>query len=154
MASRNAKKQFGKDIGAQAGRDMKAQVGIEYLVVTAFLLVVIGVFFAYALTSYSSAAASGKSQNIVDSLADSASQLSGHGNNSSMTIWLDFPEGIESFSVSGKNLLLNLKVNSGTTGFFAESKVNLSSIALGTSPGMHKVKISIMDGAVGFSEVH
>lgn len=130
----------------------KAQVGAEYLIISGFLLFAILVFFAYSLSSYNEAASQSSAKGVVDSLANTASQLSGMGDKSSLTVDLEFPDGISGFQVSGRAVRLFVQAGSGVKEYYAESSVDLNSISLGTGPGFHHVKVSVNNGKVDFTE--
>ena len=130
----------------------KGQVGTEYLIISGFLLFAALVFFAYSITSYNDAASQSKSKNVVDSLANTASQLSGMGNNSSLTVDLDFPEEISSFQVSGRTVRLFVASGSGQKEYYAEASIDLNSIVLDMNSGYHKVKATLKGNKVNFTE--
>ena len=131
----------------------KGQVGVEYLVISGFLLFAVLVFFAFSISTYNESASFTKAKNLVDSLANTASQLSGLGNNSSLTLDLDFPDSIQSFEVSGKTLRLFLNSSTGLREYYAESKLDLNSVNLPLTPGMHRVKVFVSESKAGFVEV-
>lgn len=137
----------------KTGKSCKAQVAAEYLAISAFLLAAVVIFFAYSSMSYNDSVSYSKSKNVVDSLANTASQLAGLGNGSSLTITLDFPEDVNGFSVSGKNLSLFLNSGTGLSEYYAVSKLDLNSISLSTHSGFHTVKAVLNNGKVNFSEV-
>jgi hypothetical protein len=130
----------------------KAQVGAEYLIISGFLLFAVIIFFAYSMSSYNDSMSNSTAKNVVDSLAGTASKLSGLGNGSSLTVDLEFPEGIQSFSVSGKAIQMFLNVGSGVKEYYAESRLDLNSASLTLNSGFHKVKAVLNNGKVNFSE--
>jgi len=130
----------------------KGQVGTEYLIISGFLLFAALIFFAYSITSYNDLASQSKARNVVDSLANTASQLSGMGNNSSLAVNLDFPEGISSFQVSGRTVRLFLNNGNGLLEYYADASIDLNSIALDKNSGPHIVKAGVKDNKVNFTD--
>ena len=150
------KKAFGETVFLHSKKHFaegRAQAGVEYLMISGFLLVAVVVFFVYSITSYNDAADFSKAKNVVGSLANTASQLSGLGDNSSLTIDLEFPEKIQSFKVSGKTISLFLNQPSGLREFYAEPRLDLNSVNLPLGSGFHKVKAGLSKGLVDFTEV-
>ncbi len=130
----------------------RGQSGVEYLMITSVLLLAVGIFFFYAITSYQDSAQDVLAKNVVDSLASTASQLSSLGNNSSLVIEIDFPDNIDSFAVNGNTVQLFLGGGGSTKEYYAESKSRMSSITLSTSSGRHRVKVTLVGGEVVFTE--
>ncbi|MDO8647380.1 MAG: hypothetical protein Q7R70_03120 [Candidatus Diapherotrites archaeon] len=133
--------------------EKKAQVAAEYLIISGFLLLAVIVFFIYSISSYNDSVSFTKAKNVVDSLSNTASQLSGLGNGSSLVVDLEFPENIQSFQVSGKTFRLFLTTGSGTQEYYAESRLDLNSAVLPLTSGFHSIKVSRLNNKVDFVEV-
>jgi uncharacterized protein (UPF0333 family) len=129
----------------------RAQVGLEYLVLVAFLLVIIGFVFSYALTSYQMNSDVANMKSAVDSLASSANQVYALGPGNIMYVQIVLSENIQSYSLSGKTVSYTALVMGSSTEFYSETKPNLEG-SLPISSGRHIIKIESLENSVRFSE--
>ena len=129
----------------------RGQVGLEYLVLVSFLLVIIGFVFSYALTSYQMNSDVANMKAAVDSLASSANQVYALGPGNVMYAQVVLSENIQSYSLSGKTVSYTSLVMGSSTEFFSGAKPSLEG-SLPISSGRHIIKVESLENSVKFSE--
>ncbi len=127
------------------------QVALEYLVISGFILAGVGVFFYASMLSYSDTSSASLAADAVGALSGTANALSGLGDGSSVSVGVLFPEGTESLSVSGREIALSVRTNSGLQSFFSHADVNLDSDSFQLSPGRRVARATISGGVVSYS---
>ena len=133
---------------------------MEYLSLTAFLLIAVGIFFAFALVYFGNANATNLSNNAVNSLAATGNQLVGFGSGSSSVIVIDLPDGVDSLSSDHNNVIeLRISAPFGQAEYWAATDANISPTGFldpASSPpssGKHWVRVSYIDGYLHFNEL-
>ncbi|MDO8538147.1 MAG: hypothetical protein Q7S21_04635 [archaeon] len=124
-------------------KKQKGQVGIEYLTITAFLLLVAIILFVFGFVTFSETAKRNKADNAVKSLASAANQVYALGPGNIVFVETDFPEGIQSGSTFGQTIQLKLSSVSGTNDVFERTNTKLSIVNLPTLQGKHYFKIEM-----------
>lgn len=80
----------------------KAQVSLEYLILTAFILVVVIIIFAFALFNYESNVKMTKVGNSIDSLVKTADLVYAKGYGTALYATVSWPNGVSSIGILHK----------------------------------------------------
>ncbi len=131
----------------------KGQVSTEYLVMTAFLLTVIAIIFAYALVTLSENVKVSRADAAVNTLASAANQVSGLGAGNTVYVNIDVPNDIYSGSASGYEIKYVVRVIGGYTDVWERTKNSIAYTALPTTSGLYVIKVEMVGGNVVFTQV-
>ena len=126
---------------------LKSQVSVEYMLVMGFAaLLTIPLLLIYHTYSADStdAVATGQALQISRKIIDASESVYYLGKPSQTTLKLNFPDGIHSTNVSGREVVFKVKTQAGVTEVVQVSSVNMSG-ALPTSAGIHVVTIKAED---------
>ena len=129
---------------------LRSQVSVEYMLVMGFAaLLTIPLLLIYHTYSADStdAVATGQALQISRKITDASESVYYLGKPSQTTLKFNFPEGIQSTSVSGKEIVFKIKIQGGVTEVVQVSPVNISG-TLPTSPGIHVITVKAEDGYV------
>ncbi len=80
----------------------KAQVSLEYLILTAFILVIVIIIFAFALFNYESNIKMAKVGNNLDSLVKTADLVYARGYGTALYATVSWPNGVSSIEIVNK----------------------------------------------------
>lgn len=136
--------------------DAKTQIGVEYLSLTAFLLVATGIIFAVSLSTFYETDSSTKAINAVEELASAANEVSALGQGSVLVVRTDLPADIESMTVAGKEVRIAVSTFFGVREYYGVSKTDFSSISLNSNPpnpGPHFFRVVFDSGSVKIEEL-
>ena len=133
----------------------RAQIGVEYLSLTAFILIAVGIFFAFSLVYFAEVNSNNLSKNATDSLAASANQMASFGSGSSSVVTVDLPDGVQSLDVNyGNEITLVVSTPSGNKVYWSAVDANITPpIVLAKNSGKHLVRVSFVDGNILFQEL-
>lgn len=124
-------------------KNKKGQVGVEYLTITAFLLLVAIILFVFGFTTFNETSKRNKADNAVKSIASAANQVYALGPGNIVFVEIELPEGIKSGSTFGKTIQFKLSSIAGTNDVFERTNTNLSLVNLPTLQGKHYFKIEM-----------
>ncbi|MEW6329210.1 MAG: hypothetical protein AB1468_03780 [Candidatus Micrarchaeota archaeon] len=133
---------------------LKAQAATEYLMLIGILLMLAIPLWLYMNSAMASTGAELRTtyaENSVSEIVRAADMVYVQGAPAKATVYVKFPENVESVTISGKTLLMVLSVESGTTDVYETSLANLTG-SLSTHAGMHKVSVSAVDSSVNITE--
>ena len=135
---------------------MKGQVGFEYLMIFSIVIVLVLILVAYAgqITErnkeeirISNAIA------VVKDIVETANIVNTQGKPTSLTLTSVYiPEGVESINITGKTILMKVRVAGGITDIFAASKADLKG-SISNTQGIKKIEIKAEDNYVNITEV-
>ncbi len=129
---------------------LRSQVSVEYMLVMGFaaLLTIplLLIYHTYSADSIDSVATSQALQ-IARKIIDASESVYYLGKPSQTTLKLNFPDGIHSTNVSGKEVVFKIKTQAGVTEIVQVSPVNMSG-TLPISAGIHVVTVKADDGYV------
>jgi hypothetical protein len=126
------------------------QVSVEYMFIIGFaaLMTVPLLIIYHTYTSDSAnSVASSQAMQIARSIADSAESVYYLGKPSQTTLKLNFPDKIQSTSLSDREVVFRIKNQEGTNDVVQISSVNMSG-SLPTTQGIHIITIKAEDGYV------
>ncbi|MFH1225249.1 MAG: hypothetical protein V1676_05595 [Candidatus Diapherotrites archaeon] len=136
------------------GNGRKGQVAIEYILMSAFLLLVVGVLFVHSYTQYDRTMKIEMTQHAVDSLGEAADQAYALGTGSVLFVDMDLPYGIEGYTVTQKNITLKLNLIGVQDTVFTRTVADLNMFsAIPTSPTRHRMRVSMGATNITLQEV-
>ena len=130
---------------------MRAQISTEYVMVTAFLLVVAGVIFGFALFSFNENARLAQANEAVTKIANYSNLVASLGDGSRIYFEITLPDGVRSLRVVNKAVNMRLATNSGDSDIYSYAKVNLTgqpSVYLPCKAGRKSLSATFQDGNV------
>jgi uncharacterized protein (UPF0333 family) len=123
----------------------KGQVGIEYLVFTAFLLLISSILFAYAFVSYSTSVQVIQTQTAVDEIAGAVDFVYAKGPGNTVLVNIQLPVGVSQFRVDQNVVRAQLMQGSGGSTLFTFTRVKISPAYLYSEGGIYTLRVSMGD---------
>ena len=128
----------------------KAQVSVEYMLVMGFAALMtvplLLIYYAYSANS-SDTVTTGQAMQIARKIVDASESVYYLGKPSQTTLKLNFPDKIQSISLSNKEAVFKVKTINGVTDIVQVSAVNMSG-NLPTSQGIHIITVQAVDNYV------
>ncbi|MFH1391223.1 MAG: hypothetical protein ABIH20_02835 [Candidatus Diapherotrites archaeon] len=134
----------------QAKTSHRGQVALEYLVITGFLLLIVGILAGFAFFSFNQNSQIVKAVKSVSEITNTADMVASFGEGSTIIFKVDIPYEVQYFSLAGKSATVAFNDN---TQIFDYTKVNLTPITLPTQSGRIKLSASFVDGNVVVTQV-
>lgn len=131
----------------------RGQVSVEYLVLTGFLLMIVGVMIAFALFSFNESSNLVKAEGSVIEIINQSNWVASLGNGSKVFFEIEVPEGVQSFEINNKQVRLVLTTASGDTDIFSYAKPNLTPTTFSNNRGRRALSATFVDGNVVVREV-
>ncbi|HLC62278.1 MAG TPA: hypothetical protein VJI52_04645 [Candidatus Nanoarchaeia archaeon] len=129
---------------------LKSQVSVEYMLVMGFAALItvplLMIYYTYSADTADSVAVS-QSMQIARKIVDASESVYYLGKPSQTTLKFNFPDRIQSTSLSNREVVFRIKVQNGLSDIVQVSAVNMSG-ALPTSQGIHIITIKADDGFV------
>lgn len=123
----------------------RAQVGLEYLVFTAFLLLVTAVLFAYAYMNYSTTIQLVQSQAAVDSVASAIDFVYAKGPGNAVIVDIKLPVGLTEFRVDQNVVRATITQYGSPTTLFTFTKATISPNYLYFQEGLYSIRVAMGD---------
>lgn len=127
-----------------------AQVSVEYMFIMGFaaLMTIPLLLIYYTYTSDSSdTVATSQAMQVARKIVDASESVYYLGKPSQTTLKLNFPDSIDSISLSSREVLFKVKTRNGVTDVVQISSVNISG-TLPKSQGIHIITIRAEEGYV------
>ena len=134
------------------GTGSRGQLAIEYLVITGFLLIVVGVLSGFSLISFNENTNIVKAESCVTRITNQANWVASLGNGSKVFFEIDVPYGVQSFFLTGKSANLVLSTSFGDTQIYDYARINISPLILITTQGKKNLSVTFLDGNVVVNE--
>lgn len=131
----------------------RAQVGLEYLVFTAFLLLMSALLFAYAYANYSNTIQVVQSQSAVDAVAAAVDFVYAKGPGNAVVVDVKLPVGLTEFRVDQNVVRLKLTQYGHTTDIFTFTKATVDPNYLYFQEGLYSLRIAMGDTNASVSNV-
>ena len=129
---------------------LKSQVSVEYMLVMGFAALItvplLLIYYTYSADTTDSVAVS-QSMQIARKIVDASESVYYLGKPSQTTLKFNFPDRIQSTSLSDREVVIKVKTQAGVTDIVQISAVNMSG-TLPTSQGIHVLTIKADDGFV------
>jgi hypothetical protein len=123
----------------------RAQVGLEYLIFTAFLLLVSAILFGYAFVSYSTSVQTIQTQKAVDDIASAVDFVYAKGPGNTVLIDVQIPTGLSELRADQNVVRANLGQLGGTSTFFTFTKVKIDPAYLYFQGGIYTLRVAMGD---------
>lgn len=135
---------------------MKSQAAFEYLMIFSIVIVLILILVAYAGQITERNKEEIRLSNVVaavNEIADAANIVNTQGKPSQITLTSVYiPDGVESINITGKTILMKVRVAGGISDIFAVSKANLQG-SISNMQGIKRIRIRAEDNYVNITEV-
>ncbi len=135
-------------LGVFVSMATRGQVGFEYLVFTAFLLLVAGILFAYSFISYSTAIQLVQTQAAVDEIAAAVDFVYAKGPGNAIVVDIKLPVGLTELRVDQNVVRVTLKQLGGNTHLFAFTKATMGPNFLYFQEGLYSLRVTMNDANV------
>lgn len=129
------------------------QVSTEYLVITAFLLVIVGIIFSYSLVILNENAKLSMADDAVKTLANAADHVSSFGPGNTVYVNIYVPNDIYSASAFSNEIEYVVTVVGGHNTASKRTKNPITPTTLPTTPGLYVIKVEMMDENVTLTHV-
>ena len=135
---------------------MKGQAAFEYLMIFSIVIVLVLILVAYAgqITERNKEEIRiSNAMAAVNDIVDTANIVNTQGKPSALTLTSVYiPEGVESIDITGKKILIKIRVAGGISDYFATSKANLQG-SISNTQGIKRIKVKAEDNYVNITEV-
>jgi len=142
-----------KGIRGTADRKRRGQISIEYLVLTGFLLIIVGVMIAFALFSFNESSNLVKAESAIIEIVNQSNWVASLGDGSRVFFEIEVPEGVQSFQINNKQVRMVLNTSAGNTDVFSYAKPNLTPTTFSNNGGRRALSATFVDGNVVVGEV-
>jgi hypothetical protein len=132
-----------------------AQVSMEYLMVVAFVFMIIMPFMVYFLTESKDTTeeiGSAQLSQIARKIVENSEKVYAFGEPTTLTLQVSMPSGVESASIGGQEISFILVSHGSQSTFVEKFPMNVSG-SISTGEGVHKIRLQAVGGAVVISEV-
>jgi uncharacterized protein (UPF0333 family) len=123
----------------------RGQVGLEYLVFTAFLLLMTALLFAYAYMNYSNTIQVVQTQAAVDSVASSVDFVYAKGPGNAVIVDIKLPVGLTEFRVDQNVVRATLTQYGSNTILYAFTKTPITPQYLYFQEGLYSLRVAMED---------
>lgn len=123
----------------------RAQVGLEYLVFTAFLLLMSALLFAYAYANYSNTIQVVQTQSAVDAVASAVDFVYAKGPGNAVIVDVKLSVGLTEFRVDQNVVRANLTQYGSTTTLFTFTKAPITPTYLYFEEGLYSLRVAMGD---------
>ena len=134
--------------------EKRGQVAFEYLILTAFLLIVAIILFAYSFFVLIENSKISVALSSVRSLAAASDQVSVLGPGNSAIVRIHLPDNVESANATNKSINFRLNQLSGQTDVTEYSIADITPVSLPNGFGVYDVKVEVVDENVTLSVVN
>lgn len=129
------------------------QVAIEYLVLFAFLLMVVGVLFAFSFVAVNDSVSFHKIRDSLLRISSAAENISALGEGSMTTVYIELPEHVQSAEANGNYVRISAQYGGSISDFSENSNASFSYSVLPTEAGSHRLLLEVHDGNITVSQV-
>ena len=132
---------------AVTGND-RAQVGIEYLFLTGFLLVVIAAAVIYALFVYNGAVANSAMVDSLEEIEQAVNYVHALGPGSSIVVEIDLPTGVVDGKGENNTVDYNVDIGNTMTYYYTVVDGNIARTSMPVIVGRHLLNISMVNDQI------
>jgi len=139
-----------QDLLLMAGRGnakMRGQASQDLLLSAALGLAMVMALFTFSILQGFDSTRLSAAQDSVNKIAKRADILYSIGPGSKDVVEFNLPEGLDNVEISGKRVLISMKMSSGTTDIYAYASANLSGFVNNES-GWQKASIYVNDSGI------
>lgn len=129
----------------------KGQLAAEYVIITAFLLVVIAILSTFAYTTYFDTVKHRMLDDSLNALSETINQAYSLGKGTVLFVSINLPDGVTESEALGQRVGFKFETSSGLSDYWNAVDANVSG-TLPTSYGPHLMKVHYIDKNVVLSE--
>ena len=119
---------------------MKAQISVEYILITALVLLMLSPIFYYAFSTSVQSIKMNQVAALVDDLADSADVLYSLGPNSQDTLKITVPGGVTNITIANTEISVFIRLFNAVSEAHRTTNGNVSG-SINISSGIHYVTV-------------
>lgn len=131
----------------------KGQVSIEYLVLTGFLLIIVGAMIVFSLYSFNESSNLAKADAGITEMITQSNWVASLGDGSKVFFEIEIPEGVQAFQMNNKQIRMVLNTASGDTDIFGYARPDLTPKTFSTNGGRRAFSATFTDGNVVVVEI-
>ncbi len=131
----------------------KGQVALEYLILTAFVLIIIIIIFAYSFVVLMENSKIEVALSSVRKLASAADQVSALGPENTVIVRIELPDNASGFQVGESSVSMRLTQLAGITDVVEYSSASITPASLPSTFGSYSIKVEVVDANVVFSVI-
>ena len=131
----------------------KGQVAIEYLILTAFLLVVVIIIFGYSFVVLNENSKLEVAKSSVRALVTASDQVSVLGPGNAIIVKFELPDNAQSVDARGHGVNVRLNQLAGISDVVDYSVSNITPVSLPAGFGVYNVRVEAVDENVVFTVV-
>jgi uncharacterized protein (UPF0333 family) len=140
---------------SKRGNSQQAQVSMEYLMVVAFVFIMVIPFIIYFFTESNSTTSqidTAQLSQIARKIAENAEKVYAFGSPTTLTLRVYLPSGVESVYINGTTIGFIVVVGEGNSNVYETTSMNVSG-SFGVGEGIHRIRIEAAENSVIISEV-
>ena len=126
----------------------KGQVAAEYLIMFAFLLVIVAVLFGYSFMSLNESISVHKAKDAALKITSASENIAGLGEGSRTTIRIELPDNVVSAVARENYVIITLQLASGNSDFVEYGNTTFSWTDLNTGRGVYNLTLEVSDGNI------
>lgn len=131
----------------------RGQLSVEYVAITAFMLISTGVIFGFALFSFNDSVGRAEAHDVVSKTVNNADLVASLGDGSRIVFDVELPANAKTFTLSGNTVSLVVSTPAGDSEFYDYTRSRLSPANISVSSGRKTLAAVFTDGNVIMSEV-
>ena len=125
----------------------QGQVSIEYITLTAFLIMVLAVVFIYAQIALQDSLTVGRASAAIKKIASAAEQAYALGPGTKLIVEVEFPQNIQNIKISDNEINANVSISSGTTQIYEYTDAKLTG-SITPYAGLQQIPILVQRNGV------
>ena len=126
---------------------------MEYLMITAFMLLVAGIIFGFALLSFNTNSNISKANSAAERFVNNAELVASLGDGSTVLFVADIPDGVESLSLYNNTVSMRIDAGNGLSDVVLYTRPNLTPASFVTGKGRRSFSATFLDGNVVVAEI-
>ncbi len=130
-----------------ATSEKKSQVSVEYITLTAFLIMVLAIVFIYAQIALQDSVTVSRISTAIKKIASAAEQAYALGPGTKLIVEVEFPQNIQNISISENEINANVSISSGTTQIYEYTDAKLTG-SITPYAGLQQIPVSVLQNGV------
>lgn len=131
----------------------KAQIALEYITITAFMLIVTGILFGFALLMFNESTGLAQADAAVAEIADQANWVASLGDGSKVYFEVTLPNNVQSLELGNKQVRMVYATSVGNSEVYTYAKPNLTPVTISVANQRKTLSATFIDGNVVVGEV-
>jgi len=127
--------------------EKKSQVSVEYITLTAFLIMILAIVFIYAQIALQDSVTVSRISSAVKKIASAAEQAYALGPGTKLIVEVEFPQNIQNITISENEINANVSISSGTTQIYEYTDAKLTG-SITPYAGLQQIPILVQQNGV------